>query len=428
MWSWSGLSNLPRVASWDLHRTAGRAPRTLRVTGRAQLVAPVRSPLPDLPAAWNTRAFSAPPSAGVYGPCFRAAASLGVGFAASALMACSSPLRCEGGRRSDGGPGSAADVAYLQEELDRIADSANARVGICVTCIDEPSLRAGVNGQGRFPMASTFKVPLAILVLRLVDAGVIRLDDSVDVKLTDVRPGTGVVTSQLLKSGPSSFRIGKLLELAMTESDNTSTDLLLDMVGGPDAVTACLRELGVEDITVSRSCLGHLSDRVGVHRLPDRQDMVGFVAMLEERMEMPLSALREADAAFDRDPRDTATPDEMTRLLVMLWKRQVGLTEASTKELLSIMAACRTGLDRLPGRLPAHMQGKVMHKTGSVGGRANDVGFIALPNGRVLAISTYTMGGPVAGQTTTQEMYAQRGRAIADMARACYDFFQLRRA
>jgi len=345
-----------------------------------------------------------------------------------AAVGCSGLARCEDGRCADGGfSGAAASgLVGLQDELERIALSAHARVGISVVRVDEPALRTSVNGQGRFPMASTFKVPLAVLVLRLADAGAIDLNAVLQLQLGDVRPGTGVVTSRLLKSGPCGFKVGELLELSMTESDNTGADILLDMVGGADAVTACMRELGIAGITVSRSCLEHISDRLGVHRVPDRKDMAEFVAMLEERMEMPLSTLRDSDAAFDEDPRDTASPDEMTRLLCMVWNRQVGLSEASTQLLLSSMAACRTGADRIPGRLPAHMQGCVMHKTGSLGGRANDVGIVTLPNGRILAISTYTMGPPGPGQSSAREMYAQRERVIADMARACYDFFLFR--
>eukprot|EP00959_Pyramimonas_sp_CCMP1952_P260316 5442707-Pyramimonas_sp.AAC.1 len=63
------------------------------------------------------------------------------------------------------------------------------------------------------------------------------------------------------------------------------------------------------------------------------------------------------------------------------------------------MGKCRTGKGRIPGRLPLHMlNGSVMHKTGSLGGRTNDVGFLMLPNGEVVALSCYVMGGPGPGQ------------------------------
>ena len=154
--------------------------------------------------------------------------------------------------------------------------------------------------------------------------------------------------------------------------------------------------------------------------------MVDFVAMLEGRMEIqPLSVCCQAACSFDADPRDTTTPGAMTALLEKIWSREAGISDASTQLLLEIMGNCRTGLKRLRGRLPCYGTDviEVQHKTGSLGGRANDVGFVHLPNGHAFAISCYTKGlANFKDQSTTGELYADRERVIADMARACYDF------
>ena len=71
------------------------------------------------------------------------------------------------------------------------------------------------------------------------------------------------------------------------------------------------------------------------------------------------------------------------------------------------MADCRTGRERLPGRLPAYAveEKRVVHKTGSLGGRANNVGFLLLPENRgAVAIAAYVKGPRGPGQTTTGEM------------------------
>jgi len=339
----------------------------------------------------------------------------------------------------------------LLRELTRIAGAGTtAVVGAAVTSLSCGKLESpvGLNTTELFPMASTFKVPMACVLLRDVDEGKLKLTDTIKLGLADARPGTGVLTMKLLVDGQNSpdvqheYTIHELLETAMNDSDNAATDALIRKIGGPQRVTEYVRSLKLEKLTVTRGCLEHLRDRCGVkaERTPGEEllctpdaprpagkDMVEFVAMLEGRMEvLPLLSLKEVDEAYDQDPRDQTTPEDMNRLLQLIWHRQAGLSEDVTRTLLDIMANCRTGKGRIPGRLPEHALQKksVMHKTGSLGGRANDVGFIELPDDEgAIAIAIYIKGTAGPGQTKTSEMYAERDRVIADIARACYDFY-----
>jgi beta-lactamase class A len=59
-----------------------------------------------------------------------------------------------------------------------------------------------------------------------------------------------------------------LMEMMLQISDNTATDILLEYAGGADAVTAHLRSLGIDGLTVSRSCLDLISDWLGADELP----------------------------------------------------------------------------------------------------------------------------------------------------------------
>jgi len=77
----------------------------------------------------------------------------------------------------------------------------------------------------------------------------------------------------------------------------------------------------------------------------------------------------QARRAEMRDPRDTATPDDMTKLLVRLWKRDL-LTSQSSAFLIEMLGRCETGKSRIRGMLPDGTA--VAHKTGSLGGVVND--------------------------------------------------------
>ena len=80
------------------------------------------------------------------------------------------------------------------------------------------------------------------------------------------------------------------------------------------------------------------------------------------------------------------------------------LSEKSREFLLATMSRTRTGTGRIKGLLPKGTP--VARKTGTIGGVANDVGFITLPDGRRFAIVVFTKS------STTPE--ADRDRAIAE--------------
>ena len=120
------------------------------------------------------------------------------------------------------------------------------------------------------------------------------------------------------------------------------------------------------------------------------------------------------NSEFEKDPRDQSTPKAMLELLLPIDSAKV-LSEKSREFLLATMSRTRTGAGRLKGLLPKGTP--VAHKTGTIGGVANDVGFITLPDGRRFAIVVFTKS------STTSD--ADRDRAIAEVTRTLYDFYYL---
>ena len=95
--------------------------------------------------------------------------------------------------------------------------------------------------------------------------------------------------------------------------------------------------------------------------------------------EVDRESLNQGRARYLTDPRDTATPYEMAKLLGRL---QIGdlLPRAETELLLDYMLQTTTGARRIKGRLPADTP--VAHKTGSTAVVVNDAGIITLPAGQ----------------------------------------------
>jgi beta-lactamase class A len=260
-------------------------------------------------------------------------------------------------------------------------------------------------------MASVYKLPIALQLLRRVERGELKLNDTVKLSEHDFRPGVSPVIKEA-KGKPLTLNIGRLLDLMLRMSDNTASDILMRQAGGPEAVTARLRELGVTGIDVNRSEAQMALDFWGVRQPPPESEWT--LALFDKLKAEVKSAESEAAAAlYVNDPRDTSTPDAMTELLIKL-QRGEALGAEGTERLLQIMKASPTGPARLKGLLP---KGTVVaHKTGTIGSMTNDVGIITLPgdDGHI-AIAVF-----VKGSTKSVE---ERERAIAEIARAIYDDF-----
>jgi beta-lactamase class A len=298
----------------------------------------------------------------------------------------------------------------LEREVARLSKLSGGTMGLAAIHL-ETGRRVSLNGAEGFPMASTFKVPVAVQLLTRVDQGEISLDQMVEIKQSDLHPGSGTLTELFNKPGVS-LSVRNLLELMLLISDNSATDVALRLAGGPAAVTARMRALGCEGIRVDRSTAVLIGDWLGITGLPPEEKWTPATWM------MLAAAVKPEDRAaaakrFDGDPRDTSTPDAMARLLERIHRKDL-LKQNSGELLVDILRRCKTGEARLKGLLP---QGTIVaHKTGTIGGTTNDVGIITLPDdaGHV-AIAVLVKA--------SEKDVPARERAIAEVARAVHDFF-----
>jgi beta-lactamase class A len=218
-----------------------------------------------------------------------------------------------------------------------------------------------------------------------------------------------IIATRLIHPGVS-LSVANLIELMLTESDNTATDVLTELAGGPEAVTGWLRSTGIEDQRVDRDTAGILRDFFHLSEGPFRE--AAGRALAEDPGHFGTS--RTPQAAFYEDPRDTTTPAAMAELLARI-ARGDALGAEQTDFLLGVMRRCRTGEARLRGLLPEGVD--IAHKTGTIGGTVNDVGIIALPDGRMFVIAVFIKRSPAP--------VIARERTIAEIARLAYDHFLL---
>jgi beta-lactamase class A len=245
---------------------------------------------------------------------------------------------------------SSPNLLNLEQQLNSMVAGKSADVGIAALDLNSGET-VSIKGNTPFPMASTVKVAVAALYLAQVDNGRRSLDDNIN--------------GQSARS---------LMRRMLVHSDNQATDILLADLGGPRAVHDWLQANGVTGLRVDRN----------------------ISELLHSKRDL-----------WDR--RDSSTPVAMVDLLKRIYKAEL-IKPDSRNFLLDLMSQCQTGRNRMKAMLPSGTP--VEHKTGTLDGLADDVGFITMPDGHRVAVAIFTRGG------------TDRPRTIAQTTRVIYDGFK----
>jgi beta-lactamase class A len=299
--------------------------------------------------------------------------------------------------------------ARVQGEISRAASLAGGTAGVSAVHI-ESGRRIAYNPGERFPMASTYKIPIAVQLLTRADRGEISLEEVIEIKPGDLHPEAGILTPYFKRPGLK-ISAQNLLELMLVLSDNSATDLILRLAGGPEQVTARLKAMGITEMEVHRPTVHLIADSAG-YTLPPEAD---WTPDLFERLQKTVTAESRRSAArnFAADRRDTSSPEAMSTLLQRIFAGKV-LRPESGRMLLETLERCQTGKRRIKGVLPPGTP--VAHKSGTLGGTTNDAGIITLPDqGGHIALAVFIK--------SSEKEAALREQAIAHIARAIYDYF-----
>jgi beta-lactamase class A len=302
----------------------------------------------------------------------------------------------------------ASDLTSLESKVSAIAARAGGDVGVGLRHLPSGETVL-VRGRERFPMFSVYKLPIAMTLLKRVDEGTQLLDMKVKLGHGDLRPGVSTGISGRVAKDGWMYTVRELIEAAIAASDNTASDAILDLAGGPAAVTAYVRGLGIADLRVDRAEIEMAADLYGV-TLPARAGwtLENLNALLSHA---PAGSKQAATRRYlHDDPRDTTTPEAALALLGHVHARDA-LKPDTAALVVDVMRKTTTGDRRIRALLPP---GTVANKTGSGPATTNDVGIVTLPGSAgQFAIAVFVRDSP--------QDDARRERAIAGIARAAYD-------
>lgn len=297
----------------------------------------------------------------------------------------------------------------LYKQFQNLQNYSKGTLGISAKHI-ETDLEVNFNSNENFLMCSTYKVPIAICLLYKVELGEINLNHLYDVNAYDLRAGVSSTLNQLDYSVDQQISIRNILQFMLQESCNTSTDIILRLIGGPKVVSNFLKQFGINNMSVDRYVLEILAALDGIKSFP--QD---HRCTLEQYKELELSVSKEeiikAKETFKLGLKDSTTPLDMCNLLVKLCSFEL-INKNFTELLLKIMQGCKRGNLRLKGLLPKSTP--IAHKTGSATGYTCDIGIITLPyNLGHIVIASYIKNS-TADLTNNEYVLAEVGRSVYD--------------
>lgn len=223
-------------------------------------------------------------------------------------------------------------------------------------------------------LASVVKLGVLVELFRRFDAG----DPAPDgrVRVTPAERSAGPTGLSVMKDDVElSWR--DLAQLMIAVSDNAATDVITLRLG-KDRINAMLRELGLERTTLRSTC---------------REIYDGVMADLGLTLEELSSSDRRADPDRIRASRqlspdhgNASTPEEVTRLLRMIW----GDEAASAGSCAAMRRILYTQV--WPHRLSSGFGDgvRIGAKTGTLFTWRNEAGVVELPDGGRVAVAVFT--------------------------------------
>jgi len=270
----------------------------------------------------------------------------------------------------------AADVASpantsIEQQLAELERRHGGRLGVAI--LDTGSQRLiAQRGDERFALCSTFKALLAAFVLVRVDRKQEDLSRMIVYGKEQLVPYSPITEKH---TGEGGLSVGSICEAAVTLSDNTAANLLLDSVGGPQALTDWLRSTG-DDTT----------------RL--------------DRHEPELNENRPGDL------QDTTSPVAMLNTLRTLVFGNV-LSPASRDQLIAWLVSNKTGDQKLRAGLPKGW--RIGDKTGSGANNASNDVAVIWPTNRAPMIVTVYYTHSRADAAQVNAVMAEVGRLVASV-------------
>lgn len=276
-----------------------------------------------------------------------------------------------------------AQDSNLRKDIASIIENKKATVGVAIIYNGTDTLT--VNNQYRYPMMSVYKFHLALAILDNLDKRGLSLDQQIYVPQSALYPNTHSPLRDAKPEGNFYMTARELLKYSVALSDNNACDILFSFLGSTDYVEHYIKNLGIQKIAITKT----------------EKDM---------------------SANFDYQYDNWTTPYAAVELLKTFHQQKL-FAPVYKDFLWNTLIETSTGKDKIKGLLPegtivGHKTGMSSRNSNGVKAADNDLGFIILPNGRILYIAVFIVN--------SVENDATNASIIAQISKAAYDYYKVK--
>lgn len=246
----------------------------------------------------------------------------------------------------------------------------NVRVSLSTKSLTDGNITFSHRADERVPSASVIKLAIMLEAMERVKAGTLTLESIHALVKSEKVGGSGVLQNYPDQS-QMSYR--ELLRLMMVESDNTATNIFINLLGR-DAINQRMRTIGLTKSQLNRIMMDTLAVKQG------RENYV--------------------------------TAQEMSTLLEKIYRNQVATPELC-QEMINILEQNKGELT-IPRLLPKDVV--IAHKTGTLAYVRGDAGIVYAKSGHrpePFLLSVFVEGVPT----------PEAERIIGELALICYNYF-----
>lgn len=218
----------------------------------------------------------------------------------------------------------------LQNKVAAIAKDFRGEYSYVIKDFEKPFYEISRSENKMFPAASVIKLPIAAVALRAVKDGRISLSQKFTITSKDISGGSGVIKTMSL---PVVLTFGDIIEIMISNSDNTSTNKLIDILGYT-YLNREFKKLGLKRTILKRKMMDFSKRKRGVENYTSASDTVFLLEQIYRQ--------------------ELIDKDSSRMILSFLIKQKIN--------------------DRIPRYLPKNI--KVAHKTGLERGVVHDAGII----------------------------------------------------
>ena len=166
----------------------------------------------------------------------------------------------------------------LENKIENIVEESSANISVSFYDLDQGE-GFSINGDKKAPSASMIKLLILLKALDECDKGKINLEDTIRLDDYERVDGSGILKEL---SGDHKFSIRELLTLMIIVSDNTATNILIDLLG-MDEINRIGHELGLEKTSLERKMMDSHAREKGLDNFTSSNEILKFLKMIYEK-------------------------------------------------------------------------------------------------------------------------------------------------